>query len=363
MVIDSVPRTRVTNSQPAGIGRVARLATGCAWNNLGRNVVFADQALRPMAIFGDTVFPDDDEPSQYDLDVHAVVDVGDRGRIAVVNHYGLVRLFEPPWPSASPRRVGPDLVEAARLEFVADVERIVSSGDRLVTSRPRGERLGGVIVTEPLLSHRRHLDGEVVEESFGLVTALAADGDLHGGGWLALGGEERIRLVEMSPDNGRSVRWETPVGFLPSVLVADGPGLWAAGSAAGGTDLDDYDWEALRGGGWAHLDLSDGEVLASAPIGPDLAWGSGGVPFVVADGVPCGFGRRGELYTLLPHAAPHAAVTNELSPHSLGIAHAAVIGDHIVAGFNRGGYRLQAVPVQTVRAPARLRPTSPARRA
>ena len=39
--LDSHPESRVHNSQPEGIGRVVALEGLCAWNNLGRNVVFA----------------------------------------------------------------------------------------------------------------------------------------------------------------------------------------------------------------------------------------------------------------------------------------------------------------------------------
>ena len=63
------------------------------WNNLGRNVVFADAALRPLAVFGTTLFPGEDEPSQYDLDVHAILDVPDCGLVVVLNHFGTVRAF------------------------------------------------------------------------------------------------------------------------------------------------------------------------------------------------------------------------------------------------------------------------------
>ncbi len=83
-MIDSVPLSRVVNSQPAGIGRLVSLGSRCAWNNLGRNVVFADASLRPLAIFGDTMFPEDDEASQFDLDIHAIVELADTGQIAVV---------------------------------------------------------------------------------------------------------------------------------------------------------------------------------------------------------------------------------------------------------------------------------------
>ena len=59
--MDSYPASRVVNSQAAGIGRIVSFGNRCAWNNLGRNVVFADADLRPRSIFGDTVFPEDDE--------------------------------------------------------------------------------------------------------------------------------------------------------------------------------------------------------------------------------------------------------------------------------------------------------------
>ena len=120
--MDSVPLSRVVNSQPAGIGRIVSLGSRCAWNNLGRNVVFADTSLRPIALFGDTMFPEDDEASQFDLDIHAIVEVGaDTEQIAVLNHLGVVRIFEPPRSIGSEPVVGPHLNEARRIEFIDDV--------------------------------------------------------------------------------------------------------------------------------------------------------------------------------------------------------------------------------------------------
>src|SRR5271155_266940 len=94
--MDSLPLSRTVNSQSAGIGRVTSLGSRCAWNNLGRNVVFADAALRPLAVFGDTLYPEDDEKSQFDLDIHAILELADTGQLAVVNHLGSVRMFAPP---------------------------------------------------------------------------------------------------------------------------------------------------------------------------------------------------------------------------------------------------------------------------
>src|SRR6202521_6309534 len=103
--MDSLPLSQVVNSPPAGIGRIVSFDRRCAWNNLGRNVVFADALLHPLAIFGDTLFSEDDEASQFDLDIHAIVELGDAGQIAVLNHLGLIRIFEAP-PLRTPRVAG-----------------------------------------------------------------------------------------------------------------------------------------------------------------------------------------------------------------------------------------------------------------
>jgi hypothetical protein len=346
-LIDSVPASRVMNSQPAGIGRLVSLGGHCAWSNLGRNVVFADATLRPRAIFGDTLFPEDDDPSQFDLDVHAIVEFAETGQIGVLNHLGTLRIFEDPWSLRPRDPIGPDLRETRRLDFLDDVERVVTLGDRLVTSRPRGQRLNGVLVSEPVLSARQRLDADPTHESFGFATALGASTP-GATGWVALGGEGRVRLIETLHGHLGATRWEAAVDFVPAVLVASGSSLWAAGSARAGTDLDDYDWDQLRGGGLAQLDLATGAVVASGQFADDLAWGSGGVALVVADGVPCGVGRYGELHVLAPGATVTTRLTNRLDPERLGIAHACVVGDQIVIGFNRGGYRLHTVPLRTV---------------
>jgi hypothetical protein len=345
--MDSLPLSRVVNSQPAGIGRLVALGSQCAWNNLGRNVVFADTSLRPLAIFGETLFPDDDEVSQFDLDIHAVVALAGTETFAVVNHLGSVRIFDRPGSSVS-GPVQPELAPARRLDFADDVERVIGLGDRLVTSRPRGQRLGGVLVTEPVPSATGHLDAITAHESFGFVTALAGRSAPDGTGWIALGGEGRVRLVDAEGGRLGASRWEAAIPFLAGVLVASGSSLWAAGSAMGGAGVDDYDWEQLRGGGLAQLDIATGAVVSSAQFGHDLAWGSGGVPLVVVDSVPCGVGRRGELYALAPGAGVTTRLTGELAPNPLGIAHAAVVGDQLVIGFNRGGYRLHTIPVASV---------------
>ena len=82
--VDTAPEIGVRNSQPEGIGRLVALDGLVCWNNLGRNVVFADPTLRPRAVFGTTLFPGEDEPSQYDLDVHAVLDLPELGLVLML---------------------------------------------------------------------------------------------------------------------------------------------------------------------------------------------------------------------------------------------------------------------------------------
>src|SRR5439155_19521926 len=138
----------VRNSQPEGIGRVAALGDLVAWNNLGRNVVFADARFRPVGVFGTTSFPDDDELSQYDFDIHAIAELSDVDLVVVLNHLGWLRAFR-----ALELR-GPGPVRELRPELTAffeeDVERTVVAGAQLIASRSRSRDAGGVHVSGPI---------------------------------------------------------------------------------------------------------------------------------------------------------------------------------------------------------------------
>ena len=138
------------------------------------------------------------------------------------------------------------------------------------------------------------------------------------------------------------------------MLRWDGALLWAAGSDRDAT-IDDYDWNARHGGGFAALDPVDGRVVVSGRFDEDLAWGNGGVAVVVVPGALCGFGRRGELHLFDTRDGAPIATTAPLADESLGIAHGAVLGDHLVYGFNRAGYRLWSVPVASVQRRVRSR--------
>jgi len=368
--VDAHPDVGVRNSQPEGIGRVAHLGDLVAWNNLGRNVVFADRQLQPVAVFGTTSFPDDDELSQYDLDVHAILHLGEEGEglIVTLNHLGSVLGFaaselalparpEPgPSPSGPPRLVQPVISTS----FADDLERTVAVGARLVSSRPASSHSGGLLISEPVHRALRKpaLDAEVALEGWGRVTALRAAGTGRdqlvavGAGrdqLVAVGGEGRATLVEL--DEGRFGRrmFELDLPFRVTVFAFGDGLLWAVGSELTGSPVDDYRWEDLRGGGYAGLDPSNGLVVVAGDLPDEVAWGNGGAAVVMAGGRLCAVGRTGRLHWLADPRTGRFSSTAPLAESSLGIAHAAAVGDRVLYGFNRGGYRLHASPVRSPR--------------
>jgi hypothetical protein len=338
--VDAYPESRVHNSQPHGIGRVVALDGLCAWNNLGRNVVFAGDDFRPRALFDESAFSED-EPSQYDLDVHAILAVPRAGIVVTLNHLGMLRAFAAgsirrPGP---PRRVAPLWTRT----FAPDVERSVVLGDRLVGSRPREEGAPGLVVSERLsmTDEPGPLETCVQLDMGDMFTALAAfrDGTTER---IAVGGNGRVSLAPAAPDGVGPLSWTVDVDFEPRVIIWDGARVWAAGSERAAGAIDDYDWEALGGGGFAALDPVDGRVVVTGRFPDDLAWGNGGVACVLLPGALCGIGRRGHVYRFDTRDGTPLTTTAAMADGSLGIAHAAAVGDQVLYGFNRGGYRLHA---------------------
>ena len=341
--VDSYPKSRVSNSQPHGIGRVATLDGLCAWNNLGRNVVFAGADFRPRAVFDESVFTED-EPSQYDLDIHAILEIPVAGIVLVLNHLGLLRAFH----ADEIRRPGP-LRRVRPLwtrTFAADVERAVVVGARLVGSRPREEHVGGLLVSEPLAAAGggERIGVTVELDTWGEVTALAALAGDHGE-HIALGGEGRVSLAPVTAEGVGRPRWVADVGFQPAALAWDGAVLWAAGSERSTTGIDDYDWEAVRGGGFTGLNPTDGRVLVRGHFPDDLAWGNGGVAVVMIPGALCAVARTGRVHVFDRRDGSKMSTTESIANQSLGIAHAAAVGGRLLYGFNRGGYQLYAATV------------------
>jgi hypothetical protein len=339
-VVDSAAELGVRNSQPEGIGRVVVLEDLVCWNNLGRNVVFADRRLNPLAVFGTTLFPDEDEPSQYDLDVHAILDMPKMGVVLVLNHSGVLRAFT----SADIRRRDPvGRVEPESLwSFVGDVERTVTVAGRLVGSSPRCDGAVGLLVSAPLedVPEGATIPTRPCAAAFGEVTAVGvvpSDGDPL----IAVGGNATVALFPLVGDHVGPARWEAAVGFRVASLAWHRDALWAAGPDCDGT-VDDYDWEAQRGGGFSVLRPTDGEVVTCRPLPADIAWGTGGVAVAPLGRHLVAAGRTGRVHLIDPLDRNETRSTSPLAETSLGIAHLAVDGPNVLCGFNRGGYRLDS---------------------
>jgi hypothetical protein len=223
--IESYPESQVHNSQPHGIGRVAALDGLGAWSNLGRNVVLAGPDLHPRAVFDESVFAED-EPSQYDLDVHAVLELAGQGLVLTINHYGMVRAFDggevaAPGPL---RRVRPRWMR----DSAADVERWTVVDGRLVGSGPREHRVGGLLVSDPL--RRDGGDGPLAltrsVETWGMVGAVAPSD----AGRIVIGGDARVGVVAMDDRGVARLQWDVAVDFEPAMVLAGSGRIWAAGS-------------------------------------------------------------------------------------------------------------------------------------
>ena len=327
----------VRNSQPEGIGRVVALSGLLCWNNLGRNVVFADHQARPRAVFGTTLFPGQDEPSQYDLDVHAIIDLPELGLVGVLNHIGLLRGFRRGDINGSPAA---RLIEPARQWwFVADVERTVAASGRLVGSAPRSDGGVGLLVSAPLsaVADDGTIGTNLCAAAFGEVTGLgavlAAEGPM-----IAVGGDGVVALLPMHGDRLGAPKWEVTVGFRVATVVYHEGSVWVAGPDRG--KVDDYDWEQLRGGGFSVLATADGHEVASGPLPDGVAWGTGGVAVAPLGRWLVTAGRTGRLLLVSPPTGDRLPETRPLATRSLGIAHMAVVGHRVFSGFNRGGYRL-----------------------
>ncbi len=351
--VDAHPEVGVRNSQPEGIGRVAELGGLVAWNNLGRNVVFANRWWQPVAVFGSTSFEYDDELSQYDLDVHAILQlvVNGEGLVVTLNHLGSVLGFAAAdvalsgvpgsgrSPSGPVRLVHPVISTS----FADDLERTVAVGTRLVSSRAASSPDGGLLVSEPLHVGigKPSLDAEVALEGWGRVTALSAFGTGRDQ-LVAVGGEGRATLVAL--DDGRLGRslFEVDLPLRAAAFAWDGRLLWAVGSELATSPVDDYRWEDLQGGRYAGLDPSNGRMVVAGALPDEVAWGNGGVAVVMVQGRLCAVGRTGRLYWLADAETGRFVSTASLAESSLGIAHAAAVGGRVLYGFNRGGYRLHA---------------------
>ena len=201
-------------------------------------------------------------------------------------------------------------------------------------------------MSEPISAKHgwNRVDADVTLEHWGVVTALGSWSTARRD-WVAIGGSGRVGMLSIQGGTVGRLRWEVDLDFEPAVLVWSDGLLWAAGPALGAAGVGDYEWERLGGGGFAGLHPRDGRPIVGGRFAHDLAWGNGGTAVVVHGTSVCGIGRTGAVYVFSTQDGTCLMRTTPLASHSLGIAHAAIIGDHVVYGLNRGGYRLHRVGI------------------
>jgi len=364
----------VSNSQPAGIGRLAAIGELLVINNLGRNVEVADphgDSLVPIHLFKQTAFPEDDQPSQFDLDIHGFLSCADRRHLISINHYGVIRLLAPVGRGDALARhhmeSSLELISQRNLKWPGDAERFVFAGSSLLSSSPRGYAVSdaietGILVSEnwdqaiagnPLSKGERfgaidahHLRYRRELGDWGIVTALALSNCQQ---MLAVAAGQRLAVFQLSYDRHKNVAleqslWERTMACTISWLhfSQDSEDLLVAGCSLSCKDDNGADWDALSGGTLASLDRQTGESRWHQELGITLAWGNGGDPLVYVAGrkLIAGVERTGALYIWNLSGGSAQAASQPQSRESMGIAHIARLGSSIYCGFNRGGYNL-----------------------
>ncbi len=362
----------ISNSQPAGIGRLVAIDGALIVNNLGRNIEIStphEGALEPLHVFQETAFPGEDEPSQFDLDYHGFLALQDRRQLIAINHHGIIRLLT---PAGSDSVFGPssngrcfELSSERNLKWPGDAERFVLAGSSLISSSPRGYEVDDAAEPGILISlewsravaghsetmsdpfgaiHAHHIRYRQALADWGVITALALSGS---GQLLAVAAGSRIGVLSLDADSGGEIQieqllWERKVASVISWLhfTEDSNDLLIGGCSLSAVDDTGADWESLKGGELSAFDLTAGGQRWLSELHVDLAWGNGGDPLVYVPGRKqiAGVDRTGSLY-LFDLAGGHASqFTGAQSGKSMGIAHATWLDDSIYCGFNRGGY-------------------------
>lgn len=349
--------SHIFNQQQPGIGRLKVVDSLLLINNLGRNIEFRPLIGgngQPGGIFANTEYENGTEDTEYDLDIHGAVYLD--GRILVLNHRGtLIEISSN------------NFAETGRLHWASDAEFIELIGDRLISTSERSGSYAklksksacGVIISDPVppaksASERPTVGQNPFLEEWGITSALSVSSRET----VCVGSVNSIGLFKYSCTHGQPQLkeiWSKQQNLRPSwsAFTSDGRFLAVAGFDPS-TYVDDFDWNALSGGSVVLFDTESGEPIWQAPITVPVAWGNGGVPFVLCEATntiaavdryatlhswDLGTGRCLDSVT---KPQPHSGsdTTGVASDTSLGIAHAVCVGDVIYCGFNRAGYHL-----------------------
>ncbi len=363
--LDTHPESRVVNSESYGIARIEVLGGRLFVNNTSRNLEMSlpeENGLRLLSKFHQTAYPEDDVPSMYDLDFHALLLSSQGTHLFAPNHHGLIRAFS----TAALGFVGgeptADVSAEFHLRLPGDVERFAIVNDCFLCTSPSGYHVEdaaqpGILISSPWTKLPRHrlspdphsahrLAYDVFLDEWGTTTALAV---VRSGTALAVAAGRRLGLFRLRrlDDDGVTLAgmlWERELPVIVKFVaeLASGAGLIAAGYAPPILEAGPGDWDDLGGGAFLQLSSNSGTIEAVSEFDVDLGWGNGAVPLVVYSDRLIGADRRGGLHGFSLADGRRELLVPPLAEEgvSFGLAHMAVLGPVVVAGFNRGGHRV-----------------------
>ena len=350
-IIETETRARVHNTQIPGIGRLEHVLGLIAISNLSRNILFCTPELTTKAVYSETVFADLDKQSQFDLDIHAFVAVD--GKIAAPNHYGLIRFFDVP----ALQHLDQWVTTSAMAHWPGDVERFTTAHGCLLSSSPLGysvstkAQAGLLISTDVgrhLKAHAAHsepaeLPYHIHLQSWGFTSAIVVNEKAR---QIAVAAGGRVGIFPYKIKASGELDLLDPViefnsGFHTSALAfLDNGELFAAGHAPTKEELNPLDWDEIGGGGWCLIG-PDGHIIQHQ-FGKDLAWGNGGDPvqYHAASQSVFGVDKLGGIHCWNARSGGYRLLFEPFFETTRGIAHATMIGNRLLCGFNRDGYRV-----------------------
>lgn len=351
-----------------------------AVNNLGRNIQFAklaNDSLTSLARFDCTLFPESDEPSQFDLDYHCVLNLG-CCKILAVNHYGVARIFA---RQSIHDAFGGRVNVLRTFRWYGDVEILNAAGNVLFGTSPLGyssidSAQTGLLIgdlsralddndtglappvvparssnrsIQEVLSSLPGIPTRVMLSDWGYLTALATS---------AKGNRETVERFKIAVASSQRIGmfafdrtqmslekiWETTVSFYVDSLQfsQNENGIVAAGYSLESAANSEQAWDQLGAGGYSSLATADGTTRNTFAFDVDLAWGNGGVATTLSrdEDYLYGVDKLGGLHRFDLSTGEHGETSSPFASAPVGIAHLIRFNNAIICGFNRDGYRI-----------------------
>jgi hypothetical protein len=371
------PEVRITSLEPLGVGQITVFGPYLLVNNIGCNLEFSlpsNEALEAKAFFLQTPFRECPDRSSFDLDMHALIYNAPSNCLMALNHDGRIRLFNASdilalalptdysagGDASARRELTPDL----ELLWKADVEHSLPIGDFLVSTSPLGYGYveppqPGLFVSEPInftieeqkrrFAPQQRLNCSVLLSELGYLSSIAFEPSSKS---LAIASGNKIYLtkVRLSQRAGFSLEeilWQNTVDFHTTFLAYSKGGALLAAGYETGLQEDPHDPSSLVGGGFATLNVSDGQIVNAACFDRNLAWGTSGNCLTLSKDPRflIGVDRFAGLHRW--HIASGLGETlfeenSQAGSVSSGISHLAWMGDTLYCGFNRNSHYLHA---------------------